>query len=170
MRYTEPIHVSSSTWALISGGLGMGFWSAFVTPLLCTRPEFSRPAEGMNSIMKSGRRLYQVPASFIWSAVLAGTPGETFPSRQSAPVEQGRRRCCAAFIYTVLDPDLACAVAIPIGEQGNTVARAHDWCRIVLELSEIQIAIDDVGHTCRIYFFHSHVTLFKKTPILGPAF
>src|SRR5947209_1054000 len=61
-------------------------------------------------------------------------------------VEGGRRCGTTALVDTPLDPKFSGTMVLPVGEQRDAVASAHDGFKIVLKLSEIEIAVYDLRH------------------------
>src|SRR5947209_5046165 len=58
--------------------------------------------------------------------------------RERGSVEQRRRRCGTALVDTPLDPKFFGAMVLPVGEQRDAVASAHDGFKIVLKQSEVE--------------------------------
>src|SRR6185503_9181022 len=58
--------------------------------------------------------------------------------------ERWRCRGCA-LIDAAFDPELSREAALPVGEDGDAVACAHDVAEVVFELAEWQVLIDDLG-------------------------
>src|ERR1700726_1150255 len=63
--------------------------------------------------------------------------GVEFPGCQRRMEEAGGRRGCSSLVD---------AAVLPVGEEGDAVACAHDLGQVVLEFAERQILVNDLGH------------------------
>ena len=48
-----------------------------------------------------------------------------------------------------LDPDLRCAMVLPVGEQADAIARAEDLVEMMLQVIEGEIPIDGLSYLVR---------------------